>query len=113
VHVEGSRRLSALAVALSWLKRHFLTGLTPWILIRTYTQNIRASKHLGGGRVAAGHLAASTDTMLHRTFWLGQGHGLPPKPREVRETLITSISYRDLLQAGSGKRRRLSDAVLN
>jgi hypothetical protein len=43
VRVEGSRRQFPLAVALSQLKRDFLTGLTPWIPTRTYTQNIRAS----------------------------------------------------------------------
>jgi len=43
VCVEGSRRQFTLAVALSQLKRDFLTGLTPWIPTRTFTQNIRTS----------------------------------------------------------------------
>jgi hypothetical protein len=33
------------------LKRDFLTGLTPWIPTRTYTQNIHTSNYLGGGMV--------------------------------------------------------------
>jgi hypothetical protein len=45
--VEGSRRPFTLEVALSQLKRDFLTGLTPWIPTRTYTQNICASNYLG------------------------------------------------------------------
>ena len=49
VSVEGSGRPFTLAVALSQLKRDFLTGLTPWIPTRTYAQNIHTSNYLGGG----------------------------------------------------------------
>jgi hypothetical protein len=45
MQAEGWRRQSALAVALSQLERHFLTGQTPWIPTRTYTQNIDTSKY--------------------------------------------------------------------
>jgi hypothetical protein len=74
VCVEGSRRPFTLAVALSQLKRDFLTGLTPWIPTRTYTQNIRASNYLGGwgDSMASGILLGATavaDTLVlsHRT----------------------------------------------
>jgi len=53
--VNGSRRLSALAVALSQLKRHFLTGSTPWI--STYTQTYAlAIIFWGRGRGAVSHV---------------------------------------------------------
>ena len=78
VCVEGSRRPFTLVVALSQLKRDFLTGLTPWIPTRTYTQNIHTSNYLGGGMVlysTGSYLCAGRPPWISVREWQRARHG--------------------------------------